>query len=53
VVLAPAAGGMGAQVRSWIAAVYGMAIIPALLAFGFAQRWFMRGLQAAALNLCP
>jgi ABC-type glycerol-3-phosphate transport system permease component len=26
-------------------------IIPALLTFGFAQRWFMRGLQESALKL--
>ncbi len=50
VVLAAASGGMG--VWSWprIAAVYVMAITPGLVAFAFAQRWYMKGLQEGALK---
>jgi ABC-type glycerol-3-phosphate transport system permease component len=51
VVLASAAGGMGAWAWPRIAAVYVMTILPALLAFGIAQRWYMRGLQEGALKL--
>ena len=50
VVLASATGGMGAWVWPRLAAVYVMAIIPGLLAFGIAQRWYMKGLQEGALK---
>jgi|SRR5579884_223852 len=50
VVLATASGGMGAWAWPRLAAVYVMAIIPGLLAFGIAQRWFMKGLQEGALK---
>jgi ABC-type glycerol-3-phosphate transport system permease component len=50
VVLATAAGGMGAWVWPRLAAVYVMAITPGLLAFGIAQRWYMKGLQEGALK---
>jgi len=51
VVLASATGGMGAWAWPRIAAVYVMAITPALLAFGVAQRWYMKGLQEGALKV--
>ena len=51
VVLASAAGGMGAWSWPRIAAAYVMAITPALIAFGIAQRWYMKGLQEGALKL--
>ncbi|MFM8594108.1 MAG: carbohydrate ABC transporter permease [Chloroflexota bacterium] len=50
VVLASATGGMGAWVWPRLAAGYVMAIIPGLLAFGIAQRWYMKGLQEGALK---
>ena len=50
VVLASASGGMGAWVWPRLAAVYVMAVLPGLLAFGFAQRWYMKGLQEGALK---
>jgi ABC-type glycerol-3-phosphate transport system permease component len=50
VVLATAAGGMGAWVWPRLAAVYVMAIMPGLIAFGIAQRWYMKGLQEGALK---
>jgi len=50
VVLANASGGMGAWVWPRLAAVYVMAITPGLLAFGIAQRWYMKGLQEGALK---
>lgn len=50
VVLSTATGGMGAWVWPRLAAVYIMAITPGLLAFGFAQRWYMKGLQEGALK---
>ena len=45
-----ATGGMGAWVWPRLAAVYVMAITPGLIAFGFAQRWYMKGLQEGALK---
>jgi ABC-type glycerol-3-phosphate transport system permease component len=51
VVLASAAGGMGAWAWPRIAAVYVMTIIPALLAFGISQRWYMKGLQEGAMKV--
>lgn len=50
VVLATASGGMGAWVWPRLAAVYVMAILPGLIAFGIAQRWYMKGLQEGALK---
>ena len=50
VVLSTATGGMGAWVWPRLAAVYIMAITPGLLVFGFAQRWYMKGLQEGALK---
>ena len=50
VVLATASGGMGAWVWPRLAAVYVMAIVPGLIAFGIAQRWYMKGLQEGALK---
>jgi multiple sugar transport system permease protein len=50
VVIAGALGGMGQWSWPNIAAVYIVAIVPGLLAFAFAQRWYMRGLQEGALK---
>ncbi|MFN8592446.1 MAG: carbohydrate ABC transporter permease [Thermomicrobiales bacterium] len=50
VVLSTATGGMGAWVWPRLAAVYVMAITPGLIAFGVAQRWYMKGLQEGALK---
>jgi ABC-type glycerol-3-phosphate transport system permease component len=50
VVLSTATGGMGAWVWPRLAAVYIMAITPGLLAFAFAQRWYIKGLQEGALK---
>jgi ABC-type glycerol-3-phosphate transport system permease component len=50
VMLSMATGGMGAWVWPRLAAVYVMAITPGLVAFGIAQRWYMKGLQEGALK---
>ena len=50
VVLSTATGGMGAWVWPRLAAVYIMAITPGLIAFAFAQKWYMKGLQEGALK---
>ena len=50
VVLSTATGGMGAWVWPRLAAVYIMAILPGLIAFGIAQRWYIKGLQEGALK---
>ena len=50
VVIAQAAGGMGAWKWPRLAAVYVMAIIPGLAAFGISQRWYMKGLQEGAMK---
>jgi ABC-type glycerol-3-phosphate transport system permease component len=50
VVLASSSNGMGAWVWPRLAAVYVMAILPGLIAFGIAQRWYMKGLQEGALK---
>jgi ABC-type glycerol-3-phosphate transport system permease component len=50
VMLSMATGGMGAWVWPRLAAVYIMAITPGLIAFAFAQRWYMKGLQEGALK---
>jgi ABC-type glycerol-3-phosphate transport system permease component len=38
---------------SWplLAAVYVMVILPGLIAFAIAQRWYVKGLQEGALKL--
>lgn len=51
VVLASAAGGMGAWAWPRIAAVYVMTILPALVAFAISQRWYMKGLQEGAMKV--
>ena len=50
VVLAAANAGFGQWQWPDIAAMYVIAILPGLLAFAFAQRWYMRGLQEGALK---
>lgn len=50
VVLASASGGVGAWAWPRLAAVYIMAILPGLIVFGLAQRWYMKGLQEGALK---
>jgi ABC-type glycerol-3-phosphate transport system permease component len=50
VVLASASGGMGAWSWPRLAAVYIMAILPGLIFFAVAQRWYMKGLQEGALK---
>jgi ABC-type glycerol-3-phosphate transport system permease component len=50
VVLATASGGMGAWAWPRLAAVYIMAILPGLIFFAIAQRWYMKGLQEGALK---
>jgi ABC-type glycerol-3-phosphate transport system permease component len=50
VVLASASGGMGAWAWPRLAAVYIMAIMPGLVFFAIAQRWYMKGLQEGALK---
>ena len=50
VVIVAATGGMGAWGWPSVAAVYVMAIIPGLLAFGVSQRWYMKGLQEGAMK---
>jgi ABC-type glycerol-3-phosphate transport system permease component len=50
VVLAAANAGFGQWQWPDIAAMYVIAILPGLVAFAFAQRWYMRGLQEGALK---
>jgi len=50
VFVATASGGLGAWLWPRIAALYIIAIIPALIAFAVAQRWYMKGLQEGALK---
>lgn len=50
VFIASAAGGVGAFLWPRIAALYIMAILPSLLFFAIAQRWYMKGLQEGALK---
>ena len=50
VVLASAHGGMGQWAWPRIAAVYVIAITPGIIAFGFAQRLFFKGLMEGALK---
>jgi ABC-type glycerol-3-phosphate transport system permease component len=51
VVLASAFGGMGEWDWPRIAAVYIMVIVPGIVAFAVAQRWYMRGLLEGALKV--
>jgi ABC-type glycerol-3-phosphate transport system permease component len=50
VVIAGAFGGMGQWQWPNIAAVYIVGILPGLIIFAIAQRWYMRGLQEGALK---
>lgn len=50
VVLASAFGGMGQWAWPRIAAIYVMVVTPGILAFAFAQRWYIKGLQEGALK---
>lgn len=50
VVIASASSGMGGWYWPRLAAVYIMVITPGLIAFGIAQRWYMKGLQEGALK---
>ena len=43
-------GGIGAASWPRVAALYIIAILPALITFAIAQRWFMKGLQEGALK---
>jgi ABC-type glycerol-3-phosphate transport system permease component len=50
VVIVNATGGMGAWKWPNVGAVYVMAVIPGLVAFGISQRWYMKGLQEGAIK---
>jgi ABC-type glycerol-3-phosphate transport system permease component len=50
VFIAGSAGGIGAFLWPRAAALYIIAILPALITFAIAQRWFMKGLQEGALK---
>jgi ABC-type glycerol-3-phosphate transport system permease component len=50
VVMASANAGFGQWLWPNMAAMYVIAILPGLLAFAFAQRWYLRGLQEGALK---
>lgn len=50
VFLGSASGGVGGLLWPRMAALYIIAIIPALLTFAIAQRWYMKGLQEGALK---
>jgi ABC-type glycerol-3-phosphate transport system permease component len=50
VFIATASGGVGGLLWPRIAAVYIMAILPGLVVFAFAQRWYTKGLQEGALK---
>src|SRR5215208_347957 len=50
VVLASANAGFGQWLWPTMAAMYVIAIAPGIVAFAFAQRWYMRGLQEGALK---
>ena len=51
VVLATTFGGFGEWAWPRIAAVYIMAILPGLIGFAIAQRWYMKGLTEGALKV--
>ena len=50
VVMAAANAGFGQWLWPNMAAMYVIAVLPGLLAFAFAQRWYLRGLQEGALK---
>jgi ABC-type glycerol-3-phosphate transport system permease component len=50
VFLSGAAGGNGALFWPRMAALYVIAVLPALITFALAQRWYMKGLQEGALK---
>jgi ABC-type glycerol-3-phosphate transport system permease component len=50
VFIANAGGGLGAWFWPRLAALYILAILPGLICFGLAQRWYMKGLQEGALK---
>ena len=50
VFLGQASGGVGALLWPRMAALYIVAILPALITFAVAQRWYMKGLQEGALK---
>jgi ABC-type glycerol-3-phosphate transport system permease component len=43
-------GGLGSSLWPRVAALYIIAILPALITFAIAQRWFIKGLQEGALK---
>ena len=51
VALSTGSGGMVAWSWPRLAAVYVMVILPGLLAFAIAQRWYVKGLQEGALKM--
>ena len=51
VVLSTGAGGMVAWSWPRLAAVYIMVVLPGLIAFAIAQRWYVKGLQEGALKM--
>jgi ABC-type glycerol-3-phosphate transport system permease component len=51
VVLATTFGGFGEWAWPRIAAVYIIAILPGLIGFAIAQRWYMKGLTEGALKV--
>jgi ABC-type glycerol-3-phosphate transport system permease component len=50
VFLGSASGGVGGLLWPRMAALYILAILPALITFAIAQRWYMKGLQEGALK---
>ena len=50
VFIGTSAGGVGALLWPRMAALYIIAILPALITFAIAQRWYMKGLQEGALK---
>jgi ABC-type glycerol-3-phosphate transport system permease component len=50
VFIGTSAGGVGGLLWPRIAALYIMAILPGLVVFAFAQRWYTKGLQEGALK---
>lgn len=50
VFIGTSAGGVGGLLWPRIAALYIMAILPGLIVFAFAQRWYTKGLQEGALK---
>lgn len=50
VFISNSSGGVGALDWPRTAALYILAIVPALITFGLAQRWYMKGLQEGALK---